>query len=379
MEQTGIASPRSNVEGAGKQCFRYANKGQYSVDSSKSITIGKRTISAFGPAYVIAEIGVNHNGSVDLAHRMIDEAAAAGADAVKFQTFVTGELVLPSAMQAAYQSAAVGERCQADMLRELELTFAEFTALRDHCGAAGVDFMSTAFDPASLDFVIGLGPSCLKWPSGELTNWPLLRQAAASGLPLLLSTGMASIREIAGALEQVRDAEVCILQCVSNYPARIEDQNLRTLPALAAAFGRPVGFSDHTNGPFAAIAARALGMCVLEKHFTLDRRMVGPDHAASTEPSEFADLVRLLRQIEAGLGDGVKRPLPREEDVKAVARKSLVYRTDLPSGHVLRAQDMTAKRPASGIAPDCADMVLGLELARGVARDEMFAFAHVAG
>ena len=349
------------------------------MNMGASITIGNRSVSAAGPAYVIAEIGVNHNGSAELAHRMIDEAVAAGADAVKFQTFITGELVLPSAAQAAYQTLAVGESSQAEMVRKLELPFADFAALRDHCAAVGADFMSTAFDPASLDFVIGLGPSCLKWPSGELTNWPFLRQAATSGLPILLSTGMASIREIAGALEQVGDAEVCILQCVSNYPARIEDQNLRTLPALASAFGRPVGFSDHTNGPFAAIAARALGMCVLEKHFTLDRRMAGPDHAASSEPAEFAELVRVLRQIETGLGDGVKRPLAREEDVKAVARKSLVYRGDLPAGHVLRGEDLTAKRPASGIAPDCADMVVGLKLARNVVRDEMFAFAHVAG
>ena len=345
-----------------------------------SIRIGSRDVSAAGPAYVIAEIGVNHNGSVELAHRMIDEAHAAGADAVKFQTFLTDEVLLPSAAQADYQQAAVGACSQSEMVRELELSFEDFTALHRHCTAAGVDFISTAFDPVSLDFVIALRPTCIKWPSGELTNWPFLRQAAAAGLPILLSTGMASIRDIAGAIDQIGpDGEVAILQCVSNYPARIEDQNLRVLPALAAAFGRPVGFSDHTRGPYAAIAARALGMCVLEKHFTLDRNMSGPDHAASSEPSEFAELVHTLRQIEIGLGDGVKRPLAREENVKAVARKSLVYHRDLAPGHVLRAEDLTAKRPASGFPPDCTDMVLGLTLAHAVARDDMFAWADVSG
>lgn len=354
-------------------------RASHKLNTHPAIQIGNRRLSADHPAYVIAEIGVNHQGSVEMAHRMVDEAHAAGADAVKFQTFLTDELLLASATQAAYQRAAVGERSQADMVRALELSFADFATLHAHCAEAGIDFLSTAFDPASLDFVIGLGPACLKWPSGEINNWPMLRRAAASGLPILLSTGMASMGEIAGALEQVAGSPVCILQCVSNYPARIEDQNLRTLPALAAAFGRPVGFSDHTNGPFAAIAARALGMCVLEKHFTLDRTLPGPDHAASCEPAEFAALVQALRQVEAGLGDGIKRPLPVEEDVKAVARKSIVFARDLPAGHVLGPADLAAKRPASGIAPDRIDMVLGLPLARGVVRDAMLCWADVAG
>jgi N,N'-diacetyllegionaminate synthase len=339
--------------------------------------IGGRTISADGAAYVIAEIGVNHNGSVDLAHRMIDDAKAAGADAVKFQTFLTDEVILPGTAQAAYQAQRMGGGDQAEMVRALELGFADFAALHRHCAEVGMDFISTAFDPASLDFVISLGPACLKWPSGEITNWPLLRQAAAARLPVLLSTGMANMHDIAGALDQLgAGAEVAILQCVSNYPARLEDQNLRTLPALAAAFGCPVGLSDHTLGPYAAVAARALGMAVLEKHFTLDKAMPGPDHAASSEPAEFAELVRVLRAVEAGLGDGIKRPLACEENVKAVARKSLVYRADLPAGHVLRAADLTAKRPASGLAPDGVDMVVGQQLARAVRRDEMLALAH---
>lgn len=331
------------------------------------------------PAYVIAEIGVNHNGDIALAHQMIDEAKAAGADAVKFQTFLTDELVLPAAPQAPYQARNMGHSSQSEMVRKLELPFADFVALKDHCSKVGIDFISTAFDPASLEFVISLKPRCLKWPSGEIDNWPLLRQAARSGLPVLLSTGMASMRDIAGALEQLGPAcETVILQCVSNYPARIEDQNLRALPSLAAAFGRPVGLSDHTLGPYAAIAARALGMCVLEKHFTLDRTMPGPDHAASSEPEEFSEMVRLLRQIEHGLGDGLKRPLACEQEVKAVARKSLVYAADLPSGHMLSAADLTAKRPASGIAPDMIDIFIGQRLAKKIRQNDILEPADIA-
>ena len=213
-----------------------------------------------------------------------------------------------------------------------------------------------------------------------MNNLALLRQAARSHLPVMLSTGMGSVTEISVAVDQLA-AEGCddiiILQCVSNYPARIEDQNLRVIPALSRVFGRPVGFSDHTIGPFAAIAARALGMAVLEKHFTLDSRMEGPDHAASIEPDQFAEMVRVIRAVEAGLGDGVKRPMPSEAGVKAVARKSLVFRQDLPKGHVLTADDLLAKRPGTGISPDRLEVFVGLPLARAVARDEMLTMDHV--
>lgn len=343
-------------------------------------TLGSRRVSEEDPCYIIAEIGVNHNGDVDLAHRMIDAAKDAGADAVKFQTFRTDDLVTAAAQKAAYQSETTGSGNQADMLRRLELPVEAFAALRNHCVSVGVDFMSTAFDPVSLEAVIDLGPVCLKWPSGELNNLALLRQAARSRLPVMLSTGMGSVTEISVAVDQL-SAEGCediiILQCVSNYPARIEDQNLRVIPALSRVFGRPVGFSDHTIGPFAAIAARALGMAVLEKHFTLDSRMEGPDHAASIEPDQFAEMVRVIRAVEAGLGDGVKRPMPSEAGVKAVARKSLVFRQDLPKGHVLTADDLTAKRPGTGISPDRLDVFVGLPLVTAVARDEMLAMEHV--
>jgi len=334
------------------------------------LQIAGRRIAADARTYVIAEIGVNHNGDPAVAHKMIDAAKQTGADAVKFQTYRTQDLVLECAAKAEYQTLTTGVGNQFDMLRALELPFEVFTDLRDHCREAGIDFMSTAFDPISLEHVASLEPVCLKWPSGELTNWSLLRQAKATGLPVMLSTGMGSLREIAAAMDLMGpDADVVILQCVSNYPARIEDQNLRVLPVMQAAFGCPVGFSDHTIGPYAALAAKALGMAVLEKHFTLDSSMEGPDHAASIEPNDFTQMVSLLRQIELGLGDGVKRPSPSEENVRSVARKSLVYRHDLPAGHVLRESDLIGKRPGGGIGLDRLDYFTGRALSRDVIAD----------
>lgn len=345
-----------------------------------SVEIGGRRIAEDAPCYVIAEIGVNHNGDVGLAHRLIDAAAEAGADAVKFQTYVTDELVMSDVRQAAYQSRNLGEAgTQADMLRQLELPFGAFAELAEHCRRVGVDFISTAFDPPSLEFVASLRPVCLKWASGELTNKPLLMQAAKTGLPLLLSTGMGSLTEIARTVDWLEGRmPLVILQCVSDYPAAIEDQNLRVLPVLRNAFGCPTGFSDHTIGPYAAIAARSLGMAVLEKHFTLDTTLPGPDHRASVEPKDFAELVRLLRAVEAGLGDGVKRPRPVENDVRAVARKSLVWRADLDAGHVVTVDDLTAKRPGSGMAPDRMDEVVGRRIARSVAGGTMVGVDDVA-
>lgn len=342
------------------------------------IKIGGRRVAADQPTYVIAEIGVNHNGDPALAHKMIDAAKQAGADAVKFQTYRTQDLVLETAAKAEYQQRTTGGGTQTDMLRALELPFEVFSELRDHCREAGIDFMSTAFDPISLDFVASLNPVCLKWPSGELTNLPLLRQAREMELPIMLSTGMGSLHEIAKAMDLLGSTtNVVILQCVSNYPAKIEDQNLRVLPTMQAAFGCPVGFSDHTIGPYAAIAARALGMAVLEKHFTLDSTMDGPDHSASIEPDDFAHMVSVLRQIETGLGDGVKRPRPSEANTRQIARKSLVYRHALPAGHVVTEGDLIGKRPGGGLGPDRIDLVTGRTLDRDVQADELVEMGHV--
>lgn len=345
-----------------------------------SVEIGGRKISADEPCYIIAEVGVNHNGDANLAHRMIDEAKKVGADAVKFQTFKTDALITANTKKADYQAGTTGEGTQDAMLRQLELPVEVFNELAKHCREVGVDFISTAFDGESLEAVAKLDPVCLKWPSGELTNTILLRQAAQYELPILLSTGMGTITEISSAIDllSVHGADdVVILQCVSNYPAAIEEQNLRVLPHMSAVFGKPTGFSDHTVGPYAALAARALGMSVLEKHFTLDRTMAGPDHRASIEPVEFGHMVSVLRQVEKGLGDGVKRRLASEQNILTVARKSLVFVSDLPAGHVISLQDLTAKRPGSGLSPDEVDHFIGRTLVCDVVRDEQLSRSHV--
>ncbi len=348
--------------------------------SAHSIHLGGRRISADDPCYVIAEIGVNHNGDVDLAHRMVDAAKSAGADAVKFQTFRTNDLIRRGTKKAAYQAAKTGAGSQDDMLRKLELPLSAFAELKAHCDEVGIDFISTAFDSQSLHDVVSLGPVCLKWPSGELNNFSLLRQAAQCELPVLLSTGMGTVLEITAAHDLLKRGgcdQIVVLQCVSNYPARIEDQNLRSIPAMSSLFECPAGFSDHTEGPYAALAARALGMAVLEKHFTLDQNMDGPDHMASMEPDAFAQMVRVLRQVEIGLGDGKKQPLASEENVREVARKSLVYRHGFGAGHVLAEADLTAKRPGNGISPDRIDQFVGLALRCSVEADEMLRVDHV--
>lgn len=347
---------------------------------SASIKLGCRRVSSDDPCYIIAEVGVNHNGDINLAHKMIDVAKEAGADAVKFQTYKTDALITANTKKADYQTCTTGNGSQDEMLRRLELPYEVFAELSKHCREVGVDFMSTAFDSESLEVVSKLDPVCLKWPSGELTNTLLLRQAAQYNLPILLSTGMGTITEISAALDllaQYSINDIAILQCVSNYPAAIEEQNLRVLPNMAAMFGKPTGFSDHTEGPYAALAARALGMSVLEKHFTLDRSMEGPDHRASIEPLEFNQMVTVLRKVEKGLGDGIKRRLASECNVMAVARKSLVYLRDMHAGHVLSLQDMTAKRPGTGLPPDEASAFVGRILARAVTRDEQVDRGHV--
>ena len=344
-----------------------------------SLQIGERRLSSHDPVYIVAEIGVNHDGKLELAKQLVDRAKAAGADAVKFQTFHTASSILQSAPKADYQTRQTGAGSQFEMVSKLQLPFDDFAVLSDYCAQAGIDFISTAFDQQALEFVIRLEPKCLKWPSGEIMNVKLLEQAAASGLPVFLSTGMATLAEIDVALSILRPrCDVAVMQCVSNYPARLEDQNLRTLPAFAQAFGCPVGFSDHTLGIEAALAARALGMCVLEKHMTLDRSAQGPDHAASMEPRDFGAMVQILRQLEQGLGDGVKRPVEDEMSTMAVARKSLVYAKDLSAGHRLGPDDLTAKRPGDGVSAAHFEMFVGTRLQRDVVSDAYVALGDVA-
>lgn len=325
-----------------------------------------------GPGvFVIAEAGVNHNGRLDLALRLVDAACRARADAVKFQSFKAERLATPRAARAAYQ----GDGAQLDMLRRLELSEADQTRVAEHCQARGILFLSTPFEEESARFLHDrLQVPAFKVSSGDLTNLPFLRFLAGLGKPLLLSTGMAWLHEVAAAVTAVREAgarHLVLLHCVSQYPAPAEAANLRAMATMAQAFDTPVGYSDHTTGIDVALAAVALGAVVLEKHFTLARDLPGPDHAASLEPAELADLVRAVRRVEAALGTGVKAPHPVEREVASVARKSLVASCPLPPGTVLQAEHVTAARPGDGLSPALLPAVLGRRVRTGLAAGDL--------
>lgn len=335
------------------------------------MAIGERLIGENEPPLVIAEAGVNHNGDPALSLALVDAAADAGADAVKFQTFSANALAVADAPQAAYQRERAGAASQRAMLAALELPRSALEEASAHARERGLIFLSTPFDVESLELLVELGVPAIKIGSGDLTNLILVRAAAATGLPLLLSTGMANLEEIGAILDDIGDAEIALLQCTSAYPAPIEDANLRAIATLRDAFGRPVGYSDHTQGFTAAIAAVALGASIIEKHFTLDRSMDGPDHEVSLEPAELAAMVRSARDAHVALGDGAKAARPVEADARRVVRRSLVAARALPAGHRLAEADLAAKRPATGISPLQLDRVVGTVLRRAVVVDQV--------
>ena len=325
-----------------------------------------------GRTFIVAEAGVNHNGDLSLARALVDVAAEAGADAVKFQTFTADGLVTRAAPTADYQRRAAGELSQHAMLAALELSPAAHEALWTHCAARGIEFLSTPFDVDSAHYLKRLGVRRLKISSGDVTNLPMLEVVGALGLPVILSTGMADLDEVDAAVAALRGAgltDLVLLQCVSNYPADPALTNLRAMDTLARRFGVPVGLSDHSRGLTVAIAAAALGAACIEKHFTLDRSLPGPDHQASLTPDELTALVRAVREVEGALGDGVKRPAPSELPIRLVARKSLVAGRDLPAGTVLRREDLVILRPGTGLPPSALPHVLGRRTARAVAAD----------
>jgi N,N'-diacetyllegionaminate synthase len=327
------------------------------------IEIAGRRIGPGQPCFVIAEAGVNHNGDPAIARRLVDAAADAGADAVKFQTFTADRVAVADAPKAAYQQrTAPAARSQHDMLAQLELSADDHRSLIEHCAARSITFLSSPFDADSADLLASLNVPAIKLGSGELTNLPLLRHVAALGLPLLLSTGMSDLDEVTAAVEAVRAAgaeQIALLHCVSSYPADPAEANLRAMATMGAAIGLAVGWSDHCEGVEVALAAVAFGAMVIEKHLTLDRTMDGPDHRASTEPGPFADMVRAIRAIESALGDGVKRPMPGERNTREVARRGVVAATDIAAGVPISADMLTTLRPATGISPVHIDKLIG--------------------
>lgn len=326
---------------------------------------------------IIAEAGVNHNGKTDLAKRLVTVAAKAGADLVKFQTFSAERVVTQSAPKAEYQTQTTDqEQSQYAMLRALELDAEMHERLIAQCQAEHIGFFSTGFDLTSLDYLASLGARRFKVPSGEITNLPYLRHIGAFGTPVILSTGMATLGEIEAAIDALEAAgtlreKITVLHCNTEYPTPMADVNLRAMCSIREAFGVAVGYSDHTPGIEVPIAAVALGATIIEKHLTLDRNLPGPDHKASLEPDEFAAMVQAIRNIEQALGDGIKRPSASEAKNKTIVRKSLIAAKPISVGESFTPENVTSKRPGTGISPMRWDEVIGRLAPRNFHADEL--------
>jgi N,N'-diacetyllegionaminate synthase len=326
---------------------------------------------------IIAEAGVNHNGSLELAKKLVSIAASAGADLVKFQTFLTSNSISRNAPKAQYQKETTGSiESQFEMLQKLELSRSVHEVLIEECRRNGIGFFSTAFDTDSFDMLVDLGLEQVKIPSGEITNLPLLRYMTRLGKPVILSTGMSSLGDIESAIEAIELAgtprgRITVLHCTTEYPTPMVDVNLRAMVNMKNAFNVQVGYSDHTLGIEVPIAAVALGATLIEKHFTLDRNLPGPDHQASLEPHELKAMVLAIRNIEKALGDGIKRPSARELKNKPISRKSIVASRDIKAGELFKNENLGTKRPGTGISPMRWDEVVGSQASRDFSTDEL--------
>lgn len=327
--------------------------------------------------FIIAEAGVNHNGELALAKKLVEAAARAGADAVKFQTFTAGNLVAASAPKANYQKETTGnDESQLEMLKKLELSAADFVALKAHCAMHNILFMSTPFDLESIDFLAGLGLEIFKIPSGELTNLPYLRKLGTLRKNLILSTGMADLAEVQAAVATLltagtRQEQLAVLHCNTEYPTPYEDVNLRVMETLRTTLHLRIGYSDHTLGIEVPIAAVALGAEIIEKHFTLDKKMPGPDHQASLEPGELRQMVQSIRHIEIAMGQREKGPTPSELHNRDIARKSIVAAKTISKGEIFNELNLTVKRPGVGISPMQWDQVIGKPARHDFVKDEL--------
>jgi N,N'-diacetyllegionaminate synthase len=305
--------------------------------------------------YIIAEAGVNHNGKLDLAFKLVDAAKNAGVDCIKFQTFKTSNFVLKTAKMADYQQKnIINHTSQFEMLKELELSYSSFKKIHDYCNIVGIDFMSTAFDFDSIDFLSELNMAYWKIPSGEITNLPYLEKIAKLNKPIILSTGMSTLEEVKDAINALRKfclKEIVLLHCTTEYPTPFSEVNLNAMLTLKDQFDVKIGYSDHTNGTVISIAAVALGASVIEKHFTLDKNMKGPDHKASLEPFELNEMVKNIRIVEDSLGDGKKIPTKSEGNNLLIARKSIVASKQIMKGEFFSPDNLTTKRPGIGINP----------------------------
>ena len=324
--------------------------------------------------YIIAEAGVNHNGRLDLALKLCDAAKAAGVDAVKFQTWKTELIITKGTKKAEYQEKNLNnDDDQFTMLKKLELSYDNFQLVKQHCDEIGIQFLSTADETESLDFLVNLGMPFIKLGSGDITNIPYLRSVAKYGMPVILSTGMANLAQVAIAYDTLQEAgvkDISILHCTTNYPCPMNEVNLRAMQTMKEAFKCRVGYSDHTMGIEVPIAAVAMGAEIIEKHFTLDRNMEGPDHKASLEPQELKYMVDCIRNIEVALGDGIKKPNASEVEISKVVLKSIVAKSPVKKGDTLTPDNLTIKRAGSGIPATHWDLLVGTKALRDFDIDE---------
>lgn len=324
--------------------------------------------------YIIAEAGVNHNGSLDLALQLCDAAKAAGVDAVKFQTWKTELIITKGTKKAEYQERNLNnDDDQFTMLKKLELSYDNFKIVKQHCDEIGVQFLSTADETESLDFLVELGMPFIKLGSGDINNIPYLRAVAKYGMPVILSTGMANLSQVATAYDTLQEAgakDVSILHCTTNYPCPMDEVNLRAMQTMQEAFKCKVGYSDHSIGTEIPVAAVAMGAEIIEKHFTLNRNMEGPDHKASLEPQELKYMVDCIRNIEKAMGDGIKRPNTSEIEISKVVLKSIVAKCPIKKGEILTADNMAIKRAESGMSAAYWDVVIGKKAIRDFSIDE---------
>ena len=328
-----------------------------------------------GKTFIIAEAGVNHNGNIDLAKRMIEKAAWAGVDAVKFQSFKAEKLASKNAEKADYQKETTDKQeDQFEMIKKLELDYEKHQELINFSRKKGLLFMSSPFDLESIELLDELGMKIWKIPSGEITNLPYLRRIGSLNKKVIMSTGMANLSEIESALEVLTEAgakEIIVLHCNTEYPTPMEDVNLKAMQTIKKAFKVSVGYSDHTLGVEVPVAAVARGAEVIEKHFTLDKTMEGPDHRASLEPEELKEMVESIRNIEKAMGNGIKKPSPSEKKNKPVVRKSIIAKTDIEQGEIFTEENLTVKRPGTGINPMRWEEVLGKIAKRDFKKDEL--------
>lgn len=331
--------------------------------------------------YIIAEAGVNHNGNRELALKMIDAAKDSGCDCIKFQTFRTESLVTTNAKKAKYQVVNTGnEENQYDMLKKLELTYDDFKVLKQYCGKIGIDFMSTPFDKESVELLEKLEITQYKMSSGDITNKDLLEYVADKKKPIILSTGMSTMDEVEEAVKWIEERGnrgLTLLHCTSNYPTSCDEVNMKAMVTLRERFSYKVGYSDHTEGIHIPVLAVAMGAEVIEKHFTLDKQMQGPDHKASLDVSELSEMVKEIRDIEVAIGDGIKRPADSEMSTREAARKSVVVNKALKKGTELTMEDLDIKRPGTGIAPKYIGALQGKILLRDVQSDTLIQWGDV--